>query len=473
MGRRIAALLIPLALILIGLFWPLVLTGAGQSGSVSDPVWFSHYKADYDVKADGRVEVVETITAQFPGGKHGIFEFWDVAAPHDPRVRMVPTVTSVKLDGAPTPYQMLWDKSRRFLTAKIGDPSRYLDPGTHEFEIRSVVPNALAPSRVGKDLVFASTTGDVNSTPSVFYWFLVKSWNNRIDRADISVRLPARVAGVQCSIGFGKGYPCPDMAVGGDGIEITLYTLAPRTPVTMRAGVDIATPPRDEMPWSWRFDRILGTSVAKVIGLLAASVAAGLLGYAWWRTTVESSPGFPLQYAPPDGLGPVQCEYIRTEAVPRNGLTATLFYLAERRLVELNQRGEKHWTVKGLADNNAWRSVDPVSRDVAWALKVNEPGAVFEATKTVASGKRLSKAKTDMTGAVKKWATKNSLVVPKRSEQWVRVANLLSVVLAVCGFITWGFTITLWGLPFAVFFVATMRSWAEGVGSRRTPAGRE
>ena len=30
------------------------------------------------------------------------------------------------------------------------------------------------------------------------------------------------------------------------------------------------------------------------------------------------------------GLGPVQLEYIRTEAVPKNGLTATLFYLAER-----------------------------------------------------------------------------------------------------------------------------------------------
>ncbi len=54
----------------------------------------------------------------------------------------------------------------------------------------------------------------------------------------------------------------------------------------------------------------------------------------WYRTTVEPSPGFPLQYAPPPGLGPVQTEYIRTETVPKNGLTATLFYLAERRLID-------------------------------------------------------------------------------------------------------------------------------------------
>ena len=150
-GRRVAALLIPLALILIGLFWPLVLSGVSQPGTGSDPVWFSHYQADYDVQADGRVEVVETITAQFPGGKHGIFEFWDVAAPHDPHIRMVPTVKSVTLDGAPVPYQMLWDKSRRFLTAKIGDPSRYLDPGTHQFEIRLGRPECARTVQRGQE----------------------------------------------------------------------------------------------------------------------------------------------------------------------------------------------------------------------------------------------------------------------------------------------------------------------------------
>lgn len=35
----------------------------------------------------------------------------------------------------------------------------------------------------------------------------------------------------------------------------------------------------------------------------------------------------------------MQFEYIRTEAVPKNGLSATLFHLAERGLVELHQVG--------------------------------------------------------------------------------------------------------------------------------------
>ena len=81
-GRRTAAWLIPLALIVIGLFWPLVFTGTSPAGSTSDPVYFSEYKADYVVAADGKLDAVETITAEFPGGKHGIFEFWDIAAPN-------------------------------------------------------------------------------------------------------------------------------------------------------------------------------------------------------------------------------------------------------------------------------------------------------------------------------------------------------------------------------------------------------
>src|SRR6185312_11699090 len=340
-GRRAAALLIPLALTIIGLFWPLVFTGGSGAGTTSDPVWFSHYKADYVVAADGKVEAVETITAQFPGGKHGIFEFWDVAAPHDPHVRMIPTVTSVTLDDNPVPYAFSWDDNRRFFTAKIGDAGKYLSPGSHVFVIRSVVPNALAPPNVGKDLSFASTTGETASSPSVFYWFVVKSWNNRIAQADISVTLPAGTQGLQCSIGWGKGEPCPDPTITGDKIEMSIPNLAAHTPVTFRAGVDIATPPRDELPWSYRFDHILGQSVAKVIGLLVATVGLGLIGWGWWRTTVERPPGFPLQYGPPEGLGPVQSEYIRTESVPRNGLTATLFYLAERGLVSLTQEGDK------------------------------------------------------------------------------------------------------------------------------------
>ena len=65
--------------------------------------------------------------------------------------------------------------------------------------------------------------------------------------------------------------------------------------------------------------RSSGRSVPLAVWLLGLSAATGLGAFLFWRTTVEPSPGFPLQYAPPKGLGPVQAEYIRTERVPAQG----------------------------------------------------------------------------------------------------------------------------------------------------------
>ncbi len=127
--RRVFAWLIPLALIAIGVLWPLVINGGSSQAAtdVEDPVVFSDYKADYVVNDDGRLDAVETITAEFPYGRHGIFKYWDVTNQNNSRVRQVPDVTSVLLDGKAASYQMLWEDGERFRVAKIGDPDQYLD----------------------------------------------------------------------------------------------------------------------------------------------------------------------------------------------------------------------------------------------------------------------------------------------------------------------------------------------------------
>ena len=63
---RVIRWLIPLALITFGLLWPLVFRGDSAASDVSDPVVFSNYKADFVVNRDGRLDAVETITAEFP-----------------------------------------------------------------------------------------------------------------------------------------------------------------------------------------------------------------------------------------------------------------------------------------------------------------------------------------------------------------------------------------------------------------------
>ena len=141
--RRVIGWSIPLVLIAFGLLWPLVFTGGHDESPASDPVVFSNYKVDLVVSADGRLDAVETITAEFPGDRHGLFKFWPVDNQNVPRVRQIPDVTSIMLDGHSVPYQMLWEDGKRFRVAKIGDPEKYLSYGTHVFEIRYSIPGYL------------------------------------------------------------------------------------------------------------------------------------------------------------------------------------------------------------------------------------------------------------------------------------------------------------------------------------------
>jgi hypothetical protein len=471
---RKLAWLIPLLLVAVGLLWPLVLSiTPSSSATLSDPVTITSLQAEFAVDRDGLMQATETITAQFPTGRHGIFRFWDVANQNDTHVRQVPDVQEISLDGQPVPYEFLWKNGKRFLVAKIGDPNSYVGDGSHVYRIRYSIPGVLEPASTGDNRTFASTVGSP-AGPSVFFWNVIApGWANDIEKTDISVRLPAAVPGAQCSVGMGVGRACDGLTVEGDTVRITTGALAPGTPVTVRAGVDVPTPARATLPWSYRWDPILGRSVPVAAWLLGLTAAAGLGAFLFWRSTVEPAPGFPLQYAPPKGLGPVQCEYIRTERVPDQGVTATLFYLAERGLLTLNESGPKKWAVRSTGESGKWAEVDPVSVAVGSALGLTSPGHQFDANGTVSAGTRLIGAKQDMATAVKAWAFDGGLMVKHRIELWLRVANVVALVLAICGFLRLFFPITLWGLPFAAFFLLSLPAWRSGVGTRRSPAGRQ
>ena len=471
---RVLAWSIPLALIAVGLLWPLLLTDENPGPPVTDPVTFTDFVADYTVDQHGKLDAVETITADFPGGRHGIFQYWDTANPNVPEVRQVPADISVQMDGAAVPTQLLWARGKRFRVAKIGDPNEFVDPGLHVYQIRYSVPGVLDPGNVGAGRHFAaSTSGAHSATPSALYWNVIQpGWEAPIERADISITLPGNVAGASCSVGYGVGDACLDLTASGNRVKLSAIDLQPHTPVTVRAGVDVPTPPRQTLPWSYPYDRILGRSLAGVLTAAGLTALAALGGLVLRRCTIEPSPGFPLQYEPPEGLGPVQTEYIRTEAVPRNALTATLFYLAERQLISLHQTKQK-WTIRGIGESGAWAGVDPVSVAAATALGVTTPGTEFHANGTVTAGQKLSAAKSVTANAVKKWALDEKLLVRTPHQGWLRVAAVVALGLAVAGFLTWGFPATMWGLPFAVFFLLTLPAWRAGAATRRTAAGRE
>lgn len=159
--RRLIKASIPLVLIAFGLLWPLLFTGgSGDGPALEDPVVISDYRMTATVDAAGDMTAVETITAQvYTTDRHGIFRYWDVANRNDSHLRQQPEISSIALDGAPVPYQMLWEDGRRFRVAKIGDPDRTLSDGGHVFEIAYRIRGVLDPGATGADHRFAQTVG--------------------------------------------------------------------------------------------------------------------------------------------------------------------------------------------------------------------------------------------------------------------------------------------------------------------------
>ena len=457
----------------LALLWPLS-TRAPAAGPVSDPVTITDYRASYRVDARGELTATETVIGVFPDQRHGIFRYWDVANPNSAGVRQVPTITSVRMDGRPVHYDMLWRTGERFRVAQIGDASRYLKAGEHVFEIGYTVPGVLDPGDTGTGYDFASTTGRADTaTPSAFFWNVVApGWENVIERAEITVDLPAQVAGAQCSVGWDHGRACDDLVVDGSRVTLSATDLSPRTPVTVRAGVEIATPERAEVLWGIGWDRVFGRSVAGAAWVFGAILGAGIAAVLAYRFIEERTPAFPLQYAPPDGLGPVQCEYIRTKSVGPAALTATVFHLADRGLVTVQQSVGRTWSVLGVGNRGEWKDVDQVSLAVARALGIRSDGDTFTADGTEAAGRRAALATTEVADAARRWAFGNGYLAEHEYLQLLRVVNVLALGCALLATVRLGFPSTVWMIPFAIVAVATVWSWRGDVTTRRTGEGR-
>jgi hypothetical protein len=184
----------------LGLVWPALFSGTSQGAPVDDPVTITSLRADFTVDRDGLMQATETVTAEFPSGRHGIFRFWDISNPNDAHVRQTPDVLDITLDGQSVPYDMLTREKGRIVVAKIGDPDSYLLPGSHVYRIRYTVPGVLDPGPTGDGKTFASAAGEARPADSVFFWNVIARWNNRIDQAQVTNTLPGAVPGAQCSV---------------------------------------------------------------------------------------------------------------------------------------------------------------------------------------------------------------------------------------------------------------------------------
>ncbi|HWJ83748.1 MAG TPA: DUF2207 domain-containing protein [Nocardioides sp.] len=462
MKRAIAALVV-FGVLAAVLCWPAIFYSVhGDTGDPSQEItWFTSYKADFDVHEDGSMDVVQTIAVQFPtGDKHGIFEFFDRLDASDAHVRHEVEDVKVTRDGQDEPFSHSVEDGR-FDVYKIGDANVTLAYGEHTYRISYHVDAALAPG--GEDV----------DTPAQLYWQLVPGgWLESIDKAKLTVHLPAAAQDVQCGIGWGSDpTPCKYEGDGTQDLTVTTGHIDAQTPVTLLVGQDVQPPEQTTLPWTGRWDRVVGRSVPVAIGIGVATVLLGLLGFLLAWMTFERPPRFPLMYGPPDGIGPAQAAYILTESHDRKQYVASLLHAAEHGALTLTP-GKDSWTITDKSGPQGWAGLDPLTTSVAGLL--SGPGSSFTAgKKDVSAGLKLKNAMSSFDSAVSSWA-KSSGFLTKAGIGGLGGFLALVALIAVGAIAIWHpFDVTFLGLPAAAFFATGVPMWATGASTKRTATGRD
>jgi uncharacterized membrane protein YgcG len=443
---------------------PALFFGDGEATPNSEDTSITSYVADFDLAKNGDLKVVETITVDVPVyGKHGIFRFWDRIDPNDSHARRDPDDISVTRDGSDEPFDLSNEDHGRFRVAKIGSADSTLDTGEHVYVIKYRI-----------DGVITEGNDKITSEPSQFFWQLIPGgWQQSIAAATLTVHLPVpSESDVRCGIGFDATTGCEVQGAGTTDLTIETGPIGPRTPLSIATGLDMDTPEAGNVvPWTGRWDRVLGRSVPVLGIVLLLGLGAGILGGLAGARSREKEPGFPLLYAPPEGIGPAQAKFILNETVDRETYVATLMYAAEKEAIELTRDGDT-WTIKDRNGPAGWASLDPVTLGTAHIL--GGPGSTFTANKKdVAAGSRLRDEIALFDSSVDTWAkTSGNLVT----------AGLggLGGLLVLAGFASvlavaiWNpFSMTMIGLIPGAFAVCGTSLMATGSGTKRTKTGRD
>ncbi|MEO6471157.1 MAG: DUF2207 domain-containing protein, partial [Aeromicrobium sp.] len=406
--KRILASLVVALVTAVGLFWPL-LQALDTSGSATspDPVTITDYHAVYTIAADGRLDAAETITAEFPYGRHGIFRFWDTADSANSGIRYVPKGIGVSRDGQGEKAALSWEKGKRFRVAKIGDADNYVSEGSHVYRIKYHIAGALAPTNTANGKDTSSSWAGKKKGHSLFAWQVVApGWQMDIAKSNVQINLPAPTNDVHCaSTTRSSSFPCKVTGLGTKSITVTTEALPPRTPVSVLIDIPTKAPHRHTLPWPVAFDNIYGRSLTLAGLLLALSVVGLLVGYFWERRTREEPPGFPVMYEPPAMLGPVQTAFVTDERLPGKALVSTLLYQAEQGLTTLTDLGDNHWNIVGKGTPEQWAKTDDVTRAVGLSLGLMNVGGTFAADGSVSSGQTLHSLQASLNGTVKGWAS--------------------------------------------------------------------
>jgi len=458
--KRVVGVVLWLALLLGVMLWPAISYDWSTAAATYEETTIRTYVADFTVDDEGDLHATETLTIDFPGnGKHGIFRFFDEADQSATNARREPYDISVTRDGSPEPFELLNENNGRITNVRIGSADVTIPAGEHTYVIDYKIDGVLEKG----------TTGP----PTQFYWNLIPGgWLQEIDTANLSVHLPVAASGVQCARGAGQAGGCTAEGDGTETVTVDVEALSPNTPVTVKIGLDMPTPDTGtSVPWAARFDPVLGRSLTNLLLVLALAVLAGAFG-AWQASKVrEKTPPYPLQYGPPDGVGPAQGAYIMTERTGKKDFVASIMEAAAKGSLSLDRSGDS-WTVTDTQGPQGWAGLDSVTQRVA--RLTGGPGLAFTASPgSVSSGEKLKSELAGFESATRSWATSEGFMQKAGlgclGGLFVIGGGILALLIAGGNFFDMGIVALIPGMLAA----GAAPVLASGANTRRTAKGRD
>jgi uncharacterized membrane protein YgcG len=449
----------------VGLAFLIVLPALGiqtdDSTSAGDEdTTITRYDADFRVAADGDLTVRETLTVDFPNpGKHGIFRFFDTHDSSSKRALRTPRDLSVEMDGHPEPFSVSRRSHGRYVVARIGDPEVTIGLASHTYVIAYRIEGVLEPG--------------TNDSPTQFYWNLIPGgWAQPIQVVHLVVHLPALASDPVCAIGNGATAGCTADGVNTRTLTVRGRGLAPYTPLTVRAGLPIPTPPAGQsLPWPATWKPVLGDSVGGLLAVLVLAALAGGGGALLATRSFERKPAFPVQYAPPRDVGPAEAAYVTTEKVDQRAFVASMLWAAQQGAVELHRDGDT-WTITDKAGPAGWATLDRATTAVAPLL--GGAGGQFTASRgDTASGLVLQSRISAFQKETRDWGLANGFLAKTGLGGLGGAVVVLAALVAAFTALATAFGMSVTGLVPGAFAIAASPLLTPTAATRRTAKGRD
>jgi uncharacterized membrane protein YgcG len=461
--RRIVVTVIAVVVLAVLILIPVLGIQTDSPNAAPETSTITSYDAVFRLAGDGDLAVRETLTVNFPDpGSHGIFRVFDRYDQSAPRALRTPHDISVTMDGHAEPFSLSRENDGRYVVAKIGDPGVTIGLASHTYVIRYVIDGVIEPGTGGQQ--------------SQFYWNLIPGgWRQSIGTVHLVVHLPVAPDPNDVSCGVGVGSSPASCAVGGlgtDTLTIRGSSLAPQTPVTIKAGLPMPTPPAGRtLPWHASWQPVLGDSYGGLVPVLVLAVLAAGLGALAARRAYERKPAFPVQYAPPPGVGPAEASYVMTEKVDQQAFVASMLWAAQQGAIDLKRDGDS-WTITDKAGPDAWAKLDPAT--VAVAPLLGGAGGSFTASRTdTASGRALQARIAAFDKETRAWGLANGFLAKTGLGGFGGVIVVLAAIVAAVTAFTRVFGFSLVAVVPGAFAVAASSLLTPTAGTVRTAKGRE